>query len=131
MPAYRIALRGHYSVLARICLGLHAYEDALQAAVEMSKVSSSSGQAYVDAAKLLAQSMNAASKDAQLDFARREQIGRQCSARIAVLLRQGLDSNPKLAEKIKSDPELSPLLARSEFRTLLGNLGGTGAERVH
>ena len=123
VPGYRIALRGHYSVMAKICLGLHAYDDAIQAAVEMSKVPSASGQAYVDAAKLLAQDMNAASQDAQLEAARREQIDRECSGRAALLLRQALDANPKLAGKIKSDTELAPLLTQPEVRSLLGNLG--------
>lgn len=130
VPAYRIALREHYSVLAKTCLQLHAYDDAIQAAVEMSKVPSTSGQAYVDAAKLLAQEMTAASEDGRLEPARREQIERQCSGRVAVLLRQALDTNPKLAGKIKSDQDLAPLLARPEFRSLLG-MGDTGSDRVH
>jgi len=123
VPAYRIALRGHYSVLAKICLELHAYDDAIGAAIEMSRIPTASGQGYVDAAKLLAHDMAVANQDAQLDPARRGQISRQCSGRIALMLRQALDTNPKLAGKIRSDPELSPLLARPEFRSLLGNLG--------
>ncbi len=123
VASYRIALRGHFAIWAKICLEQHAYDDAMRAAVEMSKVPSASGQAYVDAAKLLSQGMSAASKDAQLEPPRREQIGRQCSGRIAVMLRQALDTNPKLAEKIKSDADFAPLLTRPEFRNLLGNLG--------
>jgi eukaryotic-like serine/threonine-protein kinase len=121
VAAYRIALAGHFAVLAKICLELRAYDDAIRAAVDMSKIPSVSGQRYVDAAKLLAQDMNVANKDTQLERARRDQISRQCSGRIAVLLRQALDTNPKLAEKIKSDPELSPLLSRPEIRSVLGN----------
>jgi serine/threonine protein kinase/tetratricopeptide (TPR) repeat protein len=131
VAAYRIALRGHFGILAKICLELHAYDDAMRAAVEMSKVPSASGQGYVDAAKLLAHDMAVANQDAQLDPPRREQIGRQCSGRIAILLRQALDANAKLAEKIKSDPELSPILARPEFQNLLGNLVNPGPDRAH
>jgi serine/threonine-protein kinase len=125
VPAYRVALRGHFGILARICLELDDYDDSMRAAIEMSKVPSASGQGYLEAARLLGREMAAANKDTQLEPPRREQIGRQCSSRIAVLLRQALDANPKLAEKIKSDDELSPLLARPEVRNLLGNLGGT------
>jgi serine/threonine-protein kinase len=131
VAAYRIALRGHFGILAKICLELHAYDDAIRAAIEMSKVPSASGQGYLDAAKLLVQDVAVANKDAQLDPPRREQIGRQCSGRIAILLRQALDANPKLGEKIRSDPELSPILARPEFQNLLGNLINPGPDRAH
>ena len=75
----------------------------------------------MDAAKLLARDMDAAGKDTQLDPARREQIDRQCAGRIAVMLRQALDANPKLADKIKSDAALSPLFNRPEIHSVLGN----------
>jgi hypothetical protein len=80
VAAYRIALAGHLAILAKICLELRAYDDAIRAAVDMSKIPSVSGQRYVDAAKLLAQDMNAANEDTQPDRARRDQIGRQFPA---------------------------------------------------
>jgi hypothetical protein len=39
-------------------------------------------------------------------------------------------ANPKLAGKIGSDQDLSPLLARPDLRSLLG-MEDTGPDRVH
>ena len=130
VPAYRLMLAGHFDVLASTCLKLHAYEDAIRAAIEIPKAAPTAERSYLDAAKLLARCVAAANDDRQLDRVRREEIGRKCSGRIAILLREAIDSNPKLGERIKSDPELSPILAKPEFQSLLGSLVNLGPGRV-
>jgi hypothetical protein len=71
----------------------------------------------------------ASTQDSQLAPPRRDEIGRKCSGRIAILLREAIDANPKLGEAIKSDPELSAVLARPEFQSLLGSLDNLGTSR--
>ena len=74
--------------------------------------------------------MAASNQDRQLAAPRREEIGRKCSGRIAILIREAIDANPKLGESIKSDPELSGVLARPEFQSLLGSLDNVGPSRI-
>ena len=128
--AYRLMLAGHLGVLANICLKLRAYDDAIRAAIDLAKAAPASEQGSLDAAKLLAGCVAVANADRQLDRPRREEIGRKCSGRIAILLREAIDSNPKLGERIKSDPELAPILARPEFQSLLGSLVNLGPVRA-
>ena len=123
-------LAGHLEVLANICLKLRAYDDAIRAAIDLAKAAPASEQGSLDAAKLLAGCVAVANADRQLDRPRREEIGRKCSGRIAILLREAIDSNPKLGERIKSDPELAPILARPEFQSLLGSLVNLGPVRA-
>jgi hypothetical protein len=128
--AYRLMLAGHLEVVARTCLELHAYDDAIRAANDLPKAAPASEQRYLDAARLLARCVAAANQDSQLDRSRREEIGRKCAGRIAILTREAIDSNPKLGDRIKSDSELSPFLARPEFQSLLGSLVNQDPRRV-
>jgi eukaryotic-like serine/threonine-protein kinase len=128
---YRVALAGHLGILTKLCIELHAYDDALRAAVEMSKVPPPSSHAYLDPAKLLAHGMTAATQDAHLTSAQREQVIQQYSGEIAMLLRQAMDASPKSRERIKSDPDLSPMLARPEFQSLLGTFATPAAAKAH
>jgi len=130
VSAYRLMLAGHLGALARACLKLHAYDDAIRAAIDLPKAAPASEQGYLDAAKILVRCVAVANEDRQLDRSRRENIGRKCSGRIAILLREAIDSNPKLGERIKSDSELSQILARPEFQNLLGGLVNLGPARV-
>ena len=130
VAAYRLMLAGHLGVLAKICLKLHAYDDAIRAAIDLPKAAPASEQGSLDAAKLMARCVAVANEDRQLDRARREEIGHKCTGRIAILLREAIDSSPKLGERLKSDPELAPILARPEFQGLLGSLVNLGPERI-
>ena len=47
-----------------------------------------------------------------------------------ILVREAIDSNPKLGKQIKSDPELAPILARPELQSLIGSLVNLGSARV-
>ena len=130
VPAYRLMLAGHLEVLANTCVKLHAYDDAIRVAIDLPKAAPASEQGYVNAAKLLARCAAMANEDRQLDGPRREEIGRKCAGRIAILLREAIDSNPKLGDRIKSDPELSPIFARPDFQNLLGSLVNLGPDRT-
>ena len=127
VAAYRLMLAGHLGFLAKTCIKLHAYDDAIRAAVELRKAAPASDQGPLDAAKLMAALLGGGQQDdRQLDRPRREEIGHKCIGRIAILLREAIDSNPKLGQRIKSDPELAPILARPELQSLLGSLVNLG-----
>ena len=130
VAAYRMMLAGHLAFLSKTCLRLQAYDDAIRAAIEVSKAGPASGDRFVRAARLLARCVAASDHDRQLAAARREEIGRKCSGRIAILVREAIDANPKLGESIKSDPELSTVLARPEIQGLLGSLDNVGPSRI-
>ena len=51
--------------------------------------------------------------------------------RIAILFRQTLDGNPKLGDRIKTDPDFAPLVAGLEFPSVPGNQAGTPQDRPH
>ena len=79
----------------------------------------------------MAHCLRAADEDHALDRPERDEIGNRCTGRIAILLREAIDSNPKLGQQIKSDPELAPILARPELQSLIGSLVNLGPGRVH
>ena len=130
VEAYRMMLAGHLGLLSKTCLKLQAYDDAIRAAIEVSKAGPASGEGFVKSARLLARCVAATNQDRQLAASRREEIGRKCSGRIAILIREAIDANPKLGETIKSDPELSGVLARPEFQSLLGSVDNVGPNRI-
>ncbi len=130
VAAYRLMLAGHLGILAKVCVKLHAYDDAIRVAVDLPKATAGSEQGILDAAKLMAHCFAAAKDDTVLDRANREEIARKCTGRIAILLREAIDSNPKLGQRIKTDPELAPILARPEIQSLLGSLVNLGPGRV-
>ena len=130
VAAYRLMLAGHLGVLAETCIKLRAYDDAIRAAVDLRKAAPASDQTAFDAAKLMARCSAAAKQDDRLEGSRREEIARKCMGRVAILLREAIDSNPKLGQRIKSDPDLAPILARPELQSLLGSLVNLGPGRI-
>ena len=122
VETYRRMLAGHLSALAEVCLKIRSYDEAYRASLEIPKGDPGSGEAMFDAARLLARCMLQASGDAKLDKTVREDLDRKCMGRIVVLLRDTIDIDPKLLERIKADSSLSGILSRPEFKGWLGNL---------
>jgi hypothetical protein len=88
----------------------------------MQRAAPDSEPGYVDAAKLLARCVAVAGEDKALDPPRLQEIRRKCAGRIVIFFREAVDSNPKLGDRLRSDPELSPFLTQPEFQSLLGSL---------
>lgn len=128
--AFRRMLAGHLTVLAKVCLKQGAYDDAIRAAVEIPKAAPSSEQGPLEAARVLAHCLVTAREDHRLDGARRDEISRRCTGRIAILLREAVDANPRLGDRLKADPDLAPILARPEFQGLLGSLVNLAPDRL-
>jgi tetratricopeptide (TPR) repeat protein len=117
-PAYREMLAGHLRLLADTCLVLGAYDDAMRAVVDLPKYVPQQGQGYFDAAKILARCVNQVENDDNLTPARRDEISRKYLGRTVVMLREALDSDPKLSESMKADPGLKGLFDRPEVKEL-------------
>ena len=67
VAAYRIMLAGHIGILGEVCIKLHAYDDAIRAAIDLSKAAPATENGTLDAAKLMAHCLNAANEDYALE----------------------------------------------------------------
>jgi serine/threonine protein kinase len=127
-PAYRSLLAGHMRALARIDLDLGAREDAAKIALKLPGIvpAPDRTQACFDCARILVRVVDQLRHDARLTPADRTRIARGHAGRIALFLREAIDSDPKLAEAIKADTEINELAARPEFRDIMSSLTKLG-----
>lgn len=79
-------------------------------------------EACYDAARLLARLVIQASADEKLHQAERDRLPRIYLTRTVVLLREAIDSSPKLAEQIKADGDIKALEAKPQFQTIMNSL---------
>ncbi len=114
--------------LAQINLKTGAYKEAAVLALELPNVvpSSSRDQACFDAARVLARLVTQANADPKLAEAPRKELTRNYLGRTIVLLREAIDTNPKLADQVKTDPDIKALESRPEFQTIMNTLVNTG-----
>ena len=84
------------------------------------------GEAYFDAARVLARLVGLVGADPKLVPADRERLIRPYLGHSIVLLREAIDSNPKLAGRIKDDPAIKALESRPEFKTMMSSLVDLG-----
>jgi eukaryotic-like serine/threonine-protein kinase len=120
----RILFASHLADLANVNLKLAAYKDAADNALELPQAvpSRQRGQACLDAARILARLVSQASANDKVAKAERDRLTRQYLGRTIILLREASDSNPKLVDQIKNDPDIKLLESRAEFQTLLNSL---------
>jgi len=123
-PSSREQLASHLLELARVDLELGADDEAAKLAIELPRAVRGSGraQACFDAARLLARVVARLGGAVKLEPAERDRRSRNYVGRIAVLLREAIDTDPKLAEPIKTDADIRQLGSRREFRELLNTL---------
>ena len=124
----RTLLGGHLLALAEVSLDLGAYPEAADAALKLPQAvpGAARGQAYFDAARILARSVVRAGADEKLAKADRDRLARQYLGRTIVLLREAIDTDPKLADRIKKDPEFKALESRPEYQTMMNTLVDLG-----
>ena len=125
----RTSLGGYLVTLAKIDLKLGAYEEAARGALELPKTvpSAGRGQACFDAARILAQLINSVGNDVKLAQEKRDWLTHTYLGRTIVLLREAIDTDPKLAERFKTDSDIQLLKSHPEFQTIMNtlvNLGG-------
>ncbi|MFI5454747.1 MAG: protein kinase [Isosphaerales bacterium] len=119
-----LALADHLIDLAEVNRKLGAYEEAARLALEVPKtVPPASGpQACFDAARVLARLVAQAGADGKLHQAERDRLTRIYLTRTVVLLREAIDSNPKLAEQIKADRDIKVVEAHPQFQAIMNTL---------
>ena len=111
----------HQINLADVHLKLGAYDQAAQAALEIprSVPASARAEGCFDAARILARVVTKLSADEKLPQTERNRLDQRFIGRTAVLLREVIDTDPKLADQIKSDADIKALRSRPEFQTLM------------
>lgn len=115
---YRQLLGAHRLDLADANLKLSAYEQAARIALEIPKTVPASRRAEgcLDAARVLARVVTRASGDEKLSQEERDRLRRSYLRRTAVLLSEVIDTDPKLAEQIKTDADITLLRSHPNSR---------------
>ena len=125
---YRERLGSHLLELGWIDLKLGANDEAAKIALDLPKTVPSSGrpQACFDAARVLARLVSSQGADARRDRAEYDRLTRNSVGRIALLLREAIDINPKLAAPIKADADIKRIVLQPEFREVIQALVDLG-----
>ncbi len=118
---FRQLLGAHQIDLADVNLKLSAYDQAARVALEIPTTvpNSSRAEGCLDAARLLARLVTRLSADQKIAQAKRDRLARGYLARIVVLLREVIDTDPRLAEQIKTDHHIKLLKSRPDFQTMM------------
>ncbi len=127
-PVCRLKLAEHLIRLADANRKLGAYDEAARLALEVTRTvpSDNRPEACYDSARALARLIAQADADNKLHQADRERLARTYLGRTALLLREAIDSGPKLAEQIKADPDIKILQTRPQFQTIMNTLVNVG-----
>jgi serine/threonine protein kinase len=121
---YRELLGGHLLELAWINLKLGLYDDAAHIAIDLPKTvpSSSRANGCFNAARILARLVAQVSGDGKLKQAERTPLTQNFLGHTIMFLREAIDTNPKLASQVKTDPDIKVLQARADFQTMMNTL---------
>jgi hypothetical protein len=123
-PSYREQLGSHLLELARVDLELGLYDEAGTIAVELPTVvpTSERPQFCVAAARILARVIDKIGGDAKRHQSVRDRVTRNYCGRLALFLREAIDSDPKLVEPIKTDADINQIASHPEFRDIFNSL---------
>ena len=104
----RTLLGGLLLELAEVNIKRRAYPEAAEDALRVPRAvpDAGRGEACLDAARILARLVALVGADPKLVPADRERLIRPYLGRSIVLLREAIDSNPKMAGRIKDDPAI-------------------------
>jgi eukaryotic-like serine/threonine-protein kinase len=124
----RELLGSHLLELAQINLKLGAYKQAAANALELPTAvhASARDQGCFDAARILARLVTKVGTDGKLTSDERQQLTRHYLGRTVVLLREAVDTNPKLADQIKTDVDIKILQSHPEFQAIMNTLVNIG-----
>jgi eukaryotic-like serine/threonine-protein kinase len=124
----RELLGSHLLELAQINLKLGAYKDAAANALDLPNAvpASARDQGCFDAARILARLVSQVDSDGKLTPDERQQLTRNYLGRTVVLLREAVDTNPKLADQIKADSDIKVLRSHPEFQAIMNTLVSVG-----
>jgi tetratricopeptide (TPR) repeat protein len=124
----RTLLASHLLELAQIDLKVGAYQEAAATALEVSSIvpPSARAQGCFDAARILARLITQAAADGKVAPTDRDQLTRNYLGRTVVLLREAIDTNPKLSGPIQADADIKALESRPDFQTIMNMLVSIG-----
>jgi tetratricopeptide (TPR) repeat protein len=127
-PALAQLLGEHLLELARLELKRGGHEAAARLALELPTIvpPAARPQACYDAAGILAQVAAKLGDDGKAPQDERDRQIRSYLTRTAVLLREAIDANPKLADEVKNDASFQAFRTRPEFQSILSTLVDTG-----
>src|SRR5262249_29485060 len=120
----RTQLGGLFLDRAEVNLKRGVYQEAADDALRAPRAvpESGRGEAYFDAARILARLVGLVGADPKLVPADRERLIRPYLGQAIVMLREALDINPRIAGRIKDEPAIKVLESRPEFKTMLSSL---------
>ena len=125
---FRTLLGEHLLDLAQANISLNDYKAAAANALDVPNAVpiSERGQGCLDAARILARLVTRADRDQKLPQGDRVQLTRNYLGRTIVLLREVIDTNPKLVDQIKNDADIKSLETRPDFQTIMNTLVNLG-----
>jgi serine/threonine protein kinase len=121
-PTYRNYYRNNLWILANCRLGLADHARLATTADELAQLGYDPASDTYNAASFLGRCAMLADQDAQLNDAKRKELAQNYADRALALLRQAVARGYKDAAHMKQNPNLQPLRAREEFKTLLAEL---------
>jgi tetratricopeptide (TPR) repeat protein len=124
----RKRLRAHILALADVDLERGAYKEAAENALRIPRVvpNAERGEACLDAARVFARLVERVGGDPKLVPADQERRIRPYLRHSIALLHEAIDSDPKLAPRIKDDKDSKVLESRPEFKTMMDSLVDLG-----
>ena len=124
----RALLGSHLLDLAQMNLKAGAYKEAAITALELPSVvpPSKRDEGCLNAARVLARLVTQVNADSKIGQAEREHLTRNYLGRTIVLLREAIDTNPKLSEPIKFDADIKALESRPDFQAIMNTLVNAG-----
>jgi serine/threonine protein kinase/tetratricopeptide (TPR) repeat protein len=121
-PTFRNFYRNNLWNLAECRLGLGDHVRLAAVADELARFGFDPANDTYNAASYLSRCVMLASKDTQLDEARRKELAQSYANQALALLQQAVERGYKNVARMKQDPNLEPLRARAEFKALLAKL---------
>ena len=76
----------------------------------------------LDAARILARLVAHVSGNGKLTDIERARLTRTYVGRTIVLLREVIDTDPKLADQVRTDADITALQSRTDFQTMMNTL---------
>ena len=124
----RTLLGKHLLELADINLKLGAYAEASDAALKLPAPSrmATGGRPTSTPRESSRDWWSASEATIMREAVDRDRLSRQYLGRTVVLLREAIDTNPKMADRIKKDPEFKALESRPEYQTMMNTLVDLG-----
>lgn len=130
LKTYREMLHQRLLSLAKAQMAVGDDAAAAEIAAEVSRVATDRAIGSLDAARVLAGCLNLVSAKGGLEAARKEELARMYSNRSVVWLREAIENDPKMAQRIATDSAFAGLRSRNEFEILMGGYAAAAGAKT-